>query len=138
MRKLIFLLIIGLGLHPMVAQQELERANTYFERAFYSDAIPLYEQALSSDRSQQVLKNLADSYYNTFDMHSAARWYKTVTSRSGNTSDASYYFKLNQSLKAIGKYDEAENALRAYYNEMGDSLAIKKLNKDIRIFKQIA
>ncbi|MEM7486144.1 MAG: OmpA family protein, partial [Bacteroidota bacterium] len=51
--------------------------------------------------------------------------------------DASYYFKLNQSLKAIGKYDEAENALRAYYNEMGDSLAIKKLNKDIQYLENI-
>ncbi|MBS9461712.1 OmpA family protein [Flagellimonas sp. 389] len=138
MRKLIFLLVIGLGMHPMIAQQELERANTYFERAFYSDAIPLYEKVLSSNRSQQVLKNLADSYYNTFDMHSAARWYKTVTSRSGNAIDGSYYFKLNQSLKAIGKYDEAENALKEYYIRSNDSLAIEKLNRGIQYLENIS
>ncbi len=137
MRKIIFLVVIGLGLHPMVAQQELERANTYFEREFYSDAIPLYEKILSGNRSQQVLKNLSDSYYRTFDMHSAARWYKTLTSRFGNTIGASYYFKLNQSLKAIGKYAEAENALREYYSRMGDSSAIKKLNRDIQYLENI-
>ena len=111
MRKLLFIILIGS--QPLFAQQELERANTYFERAFYSDAIPLYEQLLPSNKSQKVLKNLADSYYRTFDMPSAARWYKTIISRYGQNIDASYYFKLNQSLKAIGKYDEAEKTLQA-------------------------
>jgi len=128
MKKVIFILLISL--QSVLAQKELERANTYFERAFYSDAIPLYEQVLSTNRSQQVLQNLADAYYRTYDMHSAARWYKTLTSRSGKSVDASYYFKLNQSLKAIGKYHEAEKALQAYYQHLGDSVSADKARQN--------
>lgn len=128
--KKVLLIIILTSLKSVFAQQELERANTYFERAFYSDAIPLYEQLLSTNQSQQVLQNLADAYYRTYDMHSAARWYKTLTSRSGKNVDASYYFKLNQSLKAIGKYQEAERALQEYYQRLGDSVSINKIKQD--------
>lgn len=128
MKKLLFLLLIGL--QPVFGQQDLERANTYFERAFYSDAIPLYEQIVSTNRSKQVLQNLADAYYRTYDLHSAARWYKTLTSRFDNTVDASYYFKLNQSLKAIGKYEEAETALQQYYQQLGDSVSIDKAKRE--------
>ncbi|WP_428228351.1 OmpA family protein [Flagellimonas sp.] len=128
MKQLLFLLLIGL--QPVFGQQDLERANTYFERAFYSDAIPLYEQIVSTNRSKQVLQNLADAYYRTYDLHSAARWYKTLTSRFENTVDASYYFKLNQSLKAIGKYEEAETALQQYYQQLGDSVSIDKARNE--------
>ncbi|NVN18043.1 OmpA family protein [Muricauda sp. HICW] len=128
MKKLLFIILIGS--QPVFAQQELERANTYFERAFYSDAIPLYEQVLSTNKSQHVLQNLADAYYRTYDMHSAARWYKTLTSRTGKTVDPEYFFKLNQSLKATGKYEEAENALQKYYQNLGDSVSIDKARKD--------
>lgn len=128
MKKVIFILLISL--QPVLAQKELERANTYFERAFYSDAIPLYEQLLSTNQSQHILQNLADAYYRTYDMHSAARWYKTLTSRAGKNVDASYYFKLNQALKAIGKYDEAEKALQAYYQHLDDSVSVDKAKKD--------
>lgn len=128
MKRLLFIILISV--QPVLAQQELERANTYFERAFYSDAIPLYEQVLSTNRSQQVLQNLADAYYRTYDMHSAARWYNILISRSGKNVDASYYFKLNQSLKAIGKYQEAERALQEYYQRLWDSVSIDKVRQD--------
>ncbi len=128
MKRLLFIILISV--QPVLAQQELERANTYFERAFYSDAIPLYEQVLSTNRSQQVLQNLADAYYRTYDMHSAARWYNTLISRSGKNVDASYYFKLNQSLKAIGKYQEAERVLQEYYQRLWDSVSINKIGQD--------
>lgn len=128
MKRVLFIILISL--QPVLAQQELERANTYFERAFYSDAIPLYEQLLSTNQSQQVLQNLADAYYRTYNMHSAARWYKTLTSRSGKNVDASYYFKLNQSLKAIGKYQEAEKALQEYYQRLGDSVSINNMRQN--------
>lgn len=128
MKQILFLLLIGV--QPVLGQQDLERANTYFERAFYSDAIPLYEKLASTIKSKQVIQNLADAYYNTYDMESAARWYKTLTKRFDPNVEAIYYFKLNQSLKAIGNYEEAEQAMQAYYQHMGDSVSIDKARKD--------
>lgn len=138
MRKALILTILATSLQSISAQQELDRANTYFERAFYSDAIPLYEQLLPGNRSLGVLKNLADSYYRTFDMHSAARWYRAIVSKHGQNIDASYYFRLNQSLKAIGKYQEADKVLMDFYSKEKDLAALEKLRQDIRYLDNIS
>ncbi|MEO9511998.1 MAG: OmpA family protein [Flavobacteriaceae bacterium] len=139
MRIALFLTFLGIGIQSICAQQELEqRANTYFERAFYSDAIPLYEQLLSHNRNQNVLKNLAESYYRTYNMSSAAKWYRTIISRAGQNTDESYYFKLNQTLKAMGRYDEAEKILEDYYRRTDNSEAARKLKQDIRYLENIS
>lgn len=136
-KKCLFV-VLFVGLAPVLAQQELKRANAYFERAFYSDAIALYEQVLATNRSNAVLRKLAECYYRTYDMHSAARWYKTVTSRYASYGDASDYFKLSESLKAIGKYDEAEKVLLAYYGNTGDSLAVAQLEQNSRYLENVS
>ncbi|MDO6517566.1 OmpA family protein [Zobellia uliginosa] len=117
MKKILFIcFILGLTV-PTFAQQELKRADTYFERAYYSDAIPLYEQLLPRNKSSKLIKNLADCYYRTFDMKSAARWYGYLVSNYGENLDESHYFKLNQSLKSIGEYEKAQQTLLDFYTE---------------------
>ncbi|WP_136465073.1 OmpA family protein [Flagellimonas onchidii] len=139
MKKVIPFIIFYLSLQPLYTQKELQlRAKTYFERAFYSDAIPLYEQLLKTDKSQSVLKNLADSYYNTYNLHSAARWYKVLISKYGHTVDSSYYFKLSQTLKAIGKYDEAYERLENYHKHRNDTVALGKLRQELLYIENIS
>ncbi|WP_400072210.1 OmpA family protein [Zobellia russellii] len=121
MKKILFIwFILGLTL-PTYGQQELKRADTYFERAYYSDAIPLYEQLLPRNKSSKLIKNLADSYYHTFVMKAAARWYGYLISNYGSNVDESYHFKLNQSLKAIGEYEKAKNVLVDFYTEQAQN-----------------
>ncbi len=121
MKKILFIwFILGLTL-PTYGQQELKRADTYFERAYYSDAIPLYEQLLPRNKSSKLIKNLADSYYHTFDMKAAARWYGYLISNYGANVDESYHFKLNQSLKSIGEYEKAKKVLVDFYTEQGQN-----------------
>ncbi len=114
-KYILFILFLGL-LQSTFAQQELKRANHYFERAFYSDAIPLYENLITSHKNSKLIKNLADCYYNTYDMKSAARWYSYLISNYGDTVNESYHFKLNQALKAIGETTKASETLIKYYN----------------------
>ncbi len=136
--RTVFLVIFTICVLPLYSQQELgQRANTYFERAFYSDVIPLYEQLVLTDRSKNVLKNLADSYYRTYNMHSASRWYKSLTSRYAQNLDRDYHFRCSEALKAIGKYQEAEKVLRDHYLNVGDSLALNKLQKDLQYIENI-
>lgn len=101
------------------AQADIKRADLYFSRAYYADAIPLYEELLPKNKSSQLIKNLADSYYHTFQMKSAARWYQYLANHYGDKLDEAYYFKLSQSLKAIGEYEQADNALITYYSKNG-------------------
>ncbi|MEO1010949.1 MAG: OmpA family protein [Bacteroidota bacterium] len=138
MRKLLnSILILGM-LSPIFAQQDLKRANTYFERAFYSDAIPLYEQLLPRNKSSKLIKNLADSYYNTYDMKSAARWYTYLVANYGEEVEREYHFRLNQSLKALGDYEQANKVLLDYYTQQGSSAMVEKIKREITYLENIS
>ncbi|WP_209402031.1 OmpA family protein [Pseudozobellia sp. WGM2] len=117
MKKLLFILFALGSIASIKAQDDLERADLYFSRAYYSDAIPLYEELLPRNKSSKLLKNLADSYYHTFNMKAAARWYAYLVSNYGENIDENFYFKLNQSLKAIGEYEKADQVLIDYYTD---------------------
>lgn len=129
--KYILLILCLIGLQPAFAQDELKRADTYFERAFYSDAIPLYEQLLPTNKSSKLIKNLSDCHYNTFDMKSAARWYGYLVDNYGDNLDENYFFKLNQSLKAIGENEKAHQVLLDLYAVQNDTARADQLKKDV-------
>ncbi len=118
-------------------QQELKRADTYFERAYYSDAIPLYEQLLPRNKSSKLIKNLAGCYYHTFNMKAAARWYGYLVSNYGESVDEDYRFKLNQSLKAIGEYENAQKALIDFYSEQDQDDKVSQLTKDFTYIENV-
>ncbi|MDB2606480.1 OmpA family protein [Zobellia sp.] len=137
MKKLLFIwFVLGCTVQTF-AQQELKRADTYFERAYYSDAIPLYEQLLPRNKSSKLIKNLADSYYHTFDMKAAARWYGYLVSNYGKNVDESYYFKLNQSLKAIGEYKKAKEVLTTLYTEKNQQEKVLQVEKDFNYIENV-
>lgn len=137
MKKLLFIIFV-LGISQGIfAQDGLKRANLYFERTFYSDAIPLYEQLLERHKSPELIKNLADCYYSTFDMEAAARWYTYLASNYGSRMDESYYFKLNQSLKAIGDYDRANQVLLDFYAQHYGADKVDQLKTEITYLENV-
>ncbi len=131
MRKTI-LAILCLGfMQASLAQQDLKRANTYFERAYYTDAIPLYEELAKTNKSSVVIKNLADSYYNTNQLPNAAKWYSYLTSVYGENLDESYFFKYSQTLKAVGEYEEATEVLMDYYATINEPAKVAELQAQL-------
>ncbi len=115
--------------------QDLERANKYFERTFYAQAIPLYEKFLKSEQSIDAIKNLADSYYYINDMNNAAKNYKYLLRVYRKYVDKSYYLKYATALKAQSKYKEANNVLRNFYKE--DDEGLKAFEKEIEYLENV-
>lgn len=138
MRKLPFLLLVINALTSVLGQQELKRADAYFDRAFYSDAIPLYEELLPSNKSSKLIKNLADSYYKTYNMKAASRWYAYLVSNYGENVDESYHFKLNQSLKAIGDYEQANAVLLDFYSRRNQIAKVNQLKKEFVYLENVS
>lgn len=138
MKKLFYIIAIVGTLQSVFGQQELKRADNYFNRAFYNDAITLYQELLPRNKSPKLIKNLADSYYNTYDMKSAARWYSYLISNYGNNIDGTYYFKLNQALKATGKYNEATKVLMDYYAQQNDTSLVIQLKQELNYLENIS
>lgn len=81
-------------------------ADTYYENLSYVKAIKEYKMLADIDPTSYVLKRLGDSYYASLRMKEAAVTYaKLFTIYDLNEKD--YIFKYAQSLKNIGRFEEA-------------------------------
>lgn len=89
-----------------------KKADQLFESHQYVNAIEAYLQVANSTAADQhVYQNLADSYYQIFNTAQAAKWYEKVTQK---TTNAETYYRYAQSLKSLGKYEEANTQLAMF------------------------
>lgn len=138
MKKITFVLFTVFTIFALnVQSQYLNRANKYFNRAFYTEAIPLYEKTIKDEMSFEAVKNLADSYYFLNNMQHASVHYKTLIKNYKEKIDESYYFKYAATLKANKKYADANNLLLNYYKEH-DTLKLITLKKSIKYLENVA
>lgn len=118
--------------------QDLKIAKRYFDRTYYSEAIPLYENIIEEDRSLEVVKNLADSYYYTNDLKKAKKWYHYLIRTFGQNMEEEYYFRYIQTLKASDEYEEANKIRRQFLTKKNDNLALETLEKDIHELENVS
>lgn len=138
MKRLLLLLTLIFCLQNGYAQtQDLKRANAYFEKTFYSEAIPLYENIIKEERTFEIIKNLADSYYYTNDLKNAERWYRFLVKNYTNKVDEEHYFRYTHALKATGNYDEANALLRSRLQLIADA-EVAEFDKQVAILENIA
>ncbi|WP_035657431.1 OmpA family protein [Flavobacterium seoulense] len=135
--KRIYVIIIVLTLQFTQAQ-DLKRAKNLFERTYYSEAIPVYEDIIENNRSFEVVRNLADAYYYTNDYANAQRQYRFLISRFPEAATAEYHFRYSQTLKAFGNYEEANKVMRDYFVSNNNQKAVEKLDKDINVLENIS
>ncbi|CAM2935821.1 OmpA family protein [Flavobacterium frigoris] len=129
--KRILLIIIVCSIQLINAQsQDLKRAKRFFEKTFYSEAIPLYENILLENSSFEVVKNLADCYYYTNDYPYAQRQYRVLLARFNKDLEEEYYFRYSQTLKATGNYEESNQVLKDYFISSNNIEALSKLEKE--------
>ena len=129
--KRILLIIFVCSIQLINAQsQDLKRPKRFFEKTFYSEAIPLYENILLENSSFEVVKNLADCYYYTNDYPNAQRQYRVLLARFNKDLEEEYYFRYSQTLKATGNYEESNQVLKDYFISSNNIQALSKLEKE--------
>lgn len=105
----------------------LKRANKLFEMKAYAEAANMYE---SKERTQEVLQNLADSYYYNMSMQEAIKTYRELFVSYGDSIDIELHFRYAQALKGVKDYKEADKHLMRYYNRNVNTPAfIEELRK---------
>lgn len=112
MKRLLLLLAISFSVQSFGQTPEMKLAQEYFDRAFYSEVIPMYEKIAQKDTGLDVVRNLADSYYYINDLENAQKWYKVMIQKHPRYATEDYYFKYIHTLKASGKYSEADSLNR--------------------------
>lgn len=95
-----------------------KKADQLFESYQYVSAIDAYLQLVNTKSvDQHVYQNLADSYYQIFNATEATKWYEKVV--QGNT-DAETHYRYAQSLKSLGKYEEANKQMDKFSSMLPD------------------
>jgi outer membrane protein OmpA-like peptidoglycan-associated protein len=137
--KRIFLILIVCSIQLINAQsQDLQRANRFFEKTFYSEAIPLYENILKENSSFEVVKNLADCYYYTNDYSNAQKQYRFLIARFNKDLAEEYYFRYSQTLKATSNYEESNAVLREYFIASNNTLGLSKLDEENKEIENVS
>ncbi len=138
MKRILLTILIGFLAYSAQAQeQDLDRAKRYFDRTYYSEALPLYENAIEKDRSLEVVRNLADCYYYTNDLKNAQKYYRFLIKNFGNEVSEEYYFRFSQTLKANGGYAEANQVTKNYYIKNNNTDAIATLDKELKTLENV-
>ncbi len=139
MKKIIFIIFILGAMLTGKAQvkEDLKRANMYFERAFYSEAIPIYESVTKKMRNPTIVQNLGDCYYNINNMGKASRVYKYLVENYSDKISDEYYFKYANTLKAINNYNDAYKVMREFYTKTNNEIELKKLESSIKYLENI-
>lgn len=109
--SLVLLLTAGYSQNSATA-----KADKLFESYQYVAAIEEYlNLAESKNANEYVFTQLADSYYNVFDSENAAKWYAKATK---GKADAEAYYRYAQTLKVLGKYQEANKQMDIFAKMM--------------------
>ena len=137
-KKLLVIIFVFLIQFLQAQDFELARAKRFFDKTHYAEAIILYEKLAENKPSQEVIRNLADSYFYTNDLIKAQRYYRLLIQNYGNGLDRNYYFRYAQTLKASNSYDDANAALKEYYSKSDHSDAVSNFEKELKTLENVS
>jgi outer membrane protein OmpA-like peptidoglycan-associated protein len=93
------------------------KADKLFESYQYVAAIEEYQRlAESKGANEYIYSQLAESYYNVFDAANASKWYAKATAKG--KAEAETYYRYAQTLKVLGKYQEANKQMDVFAKMM--------------------
>lgn len=138
MKKLLVIIFVFSIQFINAQDQDLARAKRFFDKTYYAEAITLYEKLAEEKPSQEVIKNLADSYYYTNDLIKAQRYYRLLVKNYNNDLNKDYYFRYAQALKATNSYDDANAVLREYYSKSGKTEDVTNFENEIKTLENVS
>jgi outer membrane protein OmpA-like peptidoglycan-associated protein len=138
MKKLLVIIFVFSIQFIKAQDQDLVRAKRFFDKTYYSEAIVLYGKLAVDKPSQEVIKNLADSYYYTNDLIKAQRYYRLLINSYNKDLDREYYYRYAQTLKASNSDDQANAALREYYAKSANADEAVYFEKELKELENVS
>jgi outer membrane protein OmpA-like peptidoglycan-associated protein len=101
-----------------------EKADQLFNTYQYVDAIEAYLDVVKDKKGNSyVYKQLADSYYNVFNINEASKWYAKAMDKK---QDAETYYRYAQVLKSQGNYETANEQMDVFAKMLPEDLRAKE------------
>ncbi len=95
----------------------LEKANSYFNKMWYSEAADIYELILEEEgknASYEIIQKAADAHYYNTNMERAYYWYDILFKEYKSEMSNDNIFKYAHALKGTGKYARAKRLMKLY------------------------
>ena len=102
---------------PVYNDKLLEKADSYFDKMWYSEAAELYEMILNEapeNHTFEIIRKAGDAHYFNTNMERAFHWYDLLYSKYKSDMRADNLFKYAHSLKGTGKYGRAKRLMKLY------------------------
>ncbi len=112
--KYLLVLILSLLFSTTQGFAQKAKADRLFDAFDYAKAIPYYEKLAEKGNKDAAyaMHRLGDSYRLTGNFEEAANWYGQAVAIDFTTADL--YYSYGQSLRSIGRYEEAAEIFRKY------------------------
>lgn len=118
--KKIYTTIIAvlIGVTALAQKVSVSNADKLFQERNFEEAAEMYR--LISNKDRKVLQNLADSYYYLNRMENAEDYYHQLFLEHEESVSPEYRFRYAQTLRAVGKQDEADQEFGEYFGRRID------------------
>jgi outer membrane protein OmpA-like peptidoglycan-associated protein len=132
MKRRLFIYSLLLCFTVGFAQQKLKKADRLFADLAYVDAAKAYEEYLEKEKSPgtETIMHVADAYYYTGNMGSAARWYTKLYEVLGDKMDDKYFNRYLQSVRGEENYKKADELLKKRLDKKGDKKLTERFIKE--------
>ncbi|RWW96750.1 OmpA family protein [Flavobacterium cerinum] len=136
--KYLFIALLSITSFVLNAQQaKIKRADKDYDNFAYIDAIKTYERVAEKGyKDVEMFKKLGNAYYFNAEFDKAEKWYAELFAMVLEV-EPEYYYRYSQSLKAIGKYDQANTMLDAFNEKSGNDLRARLYNQQKDYLKVI-
>jgi len=93
-------------------KRKIENANKDFNQYSFVNARNAYLEVVEKGfSSQDIYEKLGDSYYFNAELDKASKWYEKLYNEYKKSIKAEYLFRYSQTLKNIGKYEDADKIM---------------------------
>lgn len=137
MKKISIILFVLISTLTSAQGVKLKKADNYYSKLAYSEAVPLYLELIGSEIDSTNLKSkLANCYYQMGNTIEAEIYYTQVVTKTGGSSDDVYNYA--QTLKENGNYQESDKWMDKFYLMKSSDSRGKQFMENKGYIKQIA
>ncbi|WP_299900045.1 OmpA family protein [uncultured Aquimarina sp.] len=136
------LLVVFVGVSFLSATQaqdrKLKSAQSQYDKYEYIDAQETYLKVVKKGyKSADLYKNLGNSYYFNSQFEEASKWYEELVKNYPSEVEPEYYFRYAQTLKSVGRYDDADVYMKKFAETSSDDQRAQLFQDEPNYLKRI-
>jgi len=136
------LLVVFIGLFAVSTlfsqERKLKAAQNQYDKYEYINAQETYLKVIKKGyKSADLYKNLGNSYYFNSQFEEASKWYEELVKTYPNEIEPEYYFRYAQTLKSVGRYEDADVYMKKFVESSSDDQRAQLFQEEPNYLKRI-